>query len=164
MTIISLIAAMDKQRGLGKNNKLLCHSPADLKYFKELTMGKPVIMGRKTYESIGRALPGRLNIVLSQKMMSAEVYVARSLSDALSYAQEAPELMIIGGADLFNQALPLADTIYLTIIDENFDADVFFPELDPLLWYCTDSTIRPRDEKNAYDMTFNKYKKILKSS
>jgi dihydrofolate reductase len=97
-------------------------------------------------------------------MMSAEVYVARSLSDALSYAQEAPELMIIGGADLFNQALPLADTIYLTIIDENFDADVFFPELDPLLWYCTDSTIRPRDEKNAYDMTFNKYKKILKSS
>ena len=161
MTMISLIAAIDEQRGLGKENKLLCHLPADLMHFKAITLGKPVIMGRKTHESIGRVLPGRLNIVVSQHIKTInEVSVVASLSEALTLAKDYPQVMIIGGASLFAEALPLAQQIYLTLIHASFDADVFFPTLDVNEWYCQASSERPHDEKNQYDMTFFHYKRI----
>jgi dihydrofolate reductase len=160
MTIISLIAAVDEHRGLGIENKLLYHLPADLKHFKELTMGKPIIMGRKTYQSIGKALPGRLNIVLSKHISTInDVLVVGSLQDALVLAKDASEVMIIGGATLFAQALPFAQRIYLTVIHAKFDADVFFPELDKNMWHCKEAVERSRDEKNHYDLTFYRYEK-----
>ena len=161
MTIISLIAAIDESRGLGKENGLLCHLPADLQHFKALTLGKPIIMGHKTYQSIGRALPGRLNIVLSKSAGNLQdVTVVHTIEQALALTIEMPEAMIIGGAKVFEQTLPLAQRIYLTLIHAKFDADVFFPELDENLWQCRESVDRPRDEKNSFDLTFYCYEKI----
>lgn len=160
MSIISLIAAIGEHRGLGKANQLLCHLPADLQHFKELTLGKPIIMGRKTHESIGRALPGRLNIVLSKHTaIIKDVTVVESLQEALVLTKDVPEVMIIGGANLFTQALPLAHQVYLTLIHAQFDADVFFPELDKQIWHCKEALERSRDEKNHYDITFYRYER-----
>ncbi len=161
MTIISLIAAIDELRGLGKDKKLLCHLPADLKHFKAITLGKPVIMGRKTHESIGKALPGRLNIVLSQQVKSiAGVTVVPSFDEAMEITKNEPEVMIIGGAHLFKQTLALADRIYLTLIHAEFEADVFFPKLDESIWRCQEAINRLHDENNAYDLTFFSYERI----
>lgn len=161
MTIISLIAAMDENRGIGKNNQLLCHLPADLKHFKELTIGKPIIMGHGTFNSIGKPLPHRLNIVLSrQNIVIDGVVVVDSLAKALALTKEQPEVMMIGGADLFQQSLPFAHRLYLTIIHAHFDADVYFPLFDSALWICKESDHKISDEKNAYDMTFYRYDRI----
>jgi len=161
MAIISLIAAIDENRGLGKDNKLLCHLPADLKYFKTLTLGKPVIMGRKTYESIGKALPGRLNVVLSKHVREmAGATTVNSLEHALQLTVAAAEVMIIGGANIFVAALPVADRIYLTVIHHQFDADVFFPLFDEAQWCCQESTYRPADETNKFAMTFYRYERL----
>ena len=161
MTIISLVAAIDETRGLGKDNKLLCHLPADLKHFKEVTLGKPVIMGRKTYQSIGKALPGRLNIVLSNQAIKIDdATVVNSLQQAIALTAGLPEIMIIGGAKIFEQAHPLAQRIYLTVIHSRFDADTFFPELEMSVWNCCDKTYRHQDEKNPYDLTFYRYERI----
>jgi dihydrofolate reductase len=162
MTIISLIAAVDENFGLGVNNQLLCHLPADLKHFKQLTLGKPVIMGRKTFDSIGRPLPGRLNIVLSKSVADIEgVIVVNSLQKALDQVILNPEVMIIGGALIFEQALPLAQRIYLTIIKHTFNADVFFPNLDTSSWVLSDENHFSRDDKNLYDMTFFSFERSL---
>ena len=162
MTIISVIAAIDEQRGLGKNNQLLCHLPADLKHFKTITLNKPIIMGRHTYMAIGRPLPQRQNIVLSRHVTSIEgVDVVSSVAEALEITSDVPEVMIIGGADLFEQTLIMADRVYLTIIHHQFDADVFFPILDDTHWKCVESQDRPKDEKNPFDMTFCCFHKIL---
>ncbi|MDP3705008.1 MAG: dihydrofolate reductase [Legionellaceae bacterium] len=158
MPIISLILAMDKKRGIGKQNALLCHLPADLKHFKEVTMGKPIIMGHNTYLSIGKPLPGRLNIVLSrQSRKIAGVTVVHSLEDALFLVKDAPEVMIIGGETLFQQSLLVSQRIYITLIHHQFEADVHFPELDPERWVATELLTKPSDEKNKYDMTFYRY-------
>ena len=159
--MISLIAAIDENRGLGYNNQLLCHLPADLKHFKTLTMGKPIIMGRKTFESIGKPLPGRLNIVLSKQAIAIEgVSVFHSLGQALESVQDYAEVMIIGGANLFEQALPLAQRIYLTIIHHQFPADVYFPPLDHNHWILMTDEKSNRDEKNQFDMTFCQYDRV----
>ena len=158
MTMISLIAAVDENFGLGYQNQLLCHLPADLKHFKEVTMGKPIIMGRKTFESIGKPLPGRLNIVLSKQQIAIEgVTVCSSLSEALNHTNDVPEIMIIGGAALFGAALPLAQRIYLTIIHHHFLADVFFPRIDGEHWIESSKQEFYRDGKNNFDMTFYQY-------
>lgn len=160
MTIISLIAAIDEQGGLGKNNQLLCHLPADLKHFKAVTFGKPIIMGRKTFESIGRVLPGRLNIILSrQDLYIKDATVVKSLNRALDLTHDTPEVMIIGGAKLFEQALSMAQHVYLTLIHHRFDADVFFPLLDKTVWHCQEAIYRPLDELNEYEMTFYRYER-----
>ncbi|QRN04855.1 dihydrofolate reductase [Legionella sp. MW5194] len=160
MTLISLIAAVDENRGLGKNNQLLCHLPADLAHFKKITMGKPIIMGRKTFASIGRPLPGRLNIVLSRtESMIPGVVTVSSLPKALEQVSEFPEAMIIGGADLFEQALPLASRLYLTVIHHLFDADVFFPLWNANEWCCLETLSRQADDKNPYDVTFYSYER-----
>ena len=161
MKKISLIAAMDENSGLGCNNALLCHLPADLAYFREITLGKPVIMGRKTFSSIGKPLPLRHNIVLSsQSTPIAGADVVSSLPDALELADYADEIMIIGGERVFREAMAFANHIYLTVIHYQFAADVYFPELTTSLWHVTDSCFRPRDDKNPYDLTFYQYQKV----
>ena len=160
MSTISLIAAVDENNGLGINNQLLCHLSADLQHFKAITLGKPIIMGRGTFDSIGKPLPGRLNIVLSHKTSAiAGVTVLNSLDQALTQTKEMPEIMIIGGAQLFKQTLGMADRLYLTRIHHQFKADVFFPFIDEKLWCCRQQEYRQHDEKNNYDMTFYTYER-----
>lgn len=155
MQRISIIAALDEKGGLGKNNQLLCHLPADLKHFKTLTLGKPIIMGRKTFQSIGKALPGRKNIVLSkQQLVLDQAHVVQSMQEALAMTQSFDEVMIIGGAQLFYEALPLTDRLYLTIVHAALDADTFFPPWDPAHWKCANRSFYEKDERNMYDMTF----------
>lgn len=159
MTRISLIAALDESNGLGIDNQLLCHLPADLQHFKNITMNKPIIMGRHTYNSIGRPLPGRTNIVLSHAVDTIEgVTIYKSLKQALAL-QQVDEIMIIGGAQLFNEAITLAHRLYITHIHHQFKADVFFPKIEQALWLCTDKKLRVHDEKNPYNMTFATYER-----
>ncbi len=138
MAIISVIAAMSENRVIGKDNKLPWYIPEDLAWFKEKTRGKPVIMGRKTHESIGKKLPGRLNIVISRDkdyVSSCKyVYIHNSLEDAIKKYEGLDELMIIGGSELYKVAIPLADRMYLTRIGASFEGDTFFPEYDESEW------------------------------
>lgn len=162
MKQISLIAAVDERGGLGRNNQLLCHLPADLKYFKSTTMGKPIIMGRNTFESIGKALPGRVNIVLSKTKAEIEgVSIVTTIEEALALVEDASEVMIIGGASIYQQTMPMAGRIYLTQIHHTFDADVFFPEIDSAVWRCISREFRTKDEANPYDMTFLCYERDI---
>lgn len=128
--MISLIVAHDKNRVIGYENQMPWHLPGDLKYFKETTMGKPMIMGRKTFESIGKPLPGRRNIVITRNKDYAQegIEVATSFEEALKLAGEVEEVMIIGGAQIFQMALPIADRLYITHIDYEFKGDTYFPE------------------------------------
>ena len=140
--IISLIAALASNHAIGKNNALLWHLPEDMRHFRETTRGKPVIMGRKTWESLPEAfrpLPGRHNIVVSRDPAypASGATLAGSLEDALRQAEaktDAAEAFVIGGAALYREALPIADRLYLTEIDQRFDGDVFFPEVSPHDW------------------------------
>jgi dihydrofolate reductase len=127
---IAMIAAMANNRVIGKNNQMPWHLPADLKNFKAVTLGKPVLMGRKTFESIGRALPGRRNLVISRTLPSDTKGVEwfNSVELAIAAAEASPELMIIGGAEIYRQCLPLAATLYLTEIDLDIDGDAYFPD------------------------------------
>lgn len=133
---VSIIVAMAHDRVIGVDNQLPWHLPADLKYFKAVTMGKPVLMGRKTYESIGRPLPGRTNIVVTRnKEWQADgVCVAGSLEDGLRAAGRADEVMIIGGAQIYGEALVRADKLYITEVDLNVKGDAFFPAFNAEEW------------------------------
>jgi len=139
----SLIVAMARNRVIGNHNRLPWHLPEDLRHFRELTMGKPMIMGRKTWDSIGRPLPGRDSIVISRQMADPgieRVHVTESLDSAFRLAREltqshdAPECAVVGGAQIYQQALGHADAIYLTVIDKDFDGDTWFPELESGVW------------------------------
>jgi dihydrofolate reductase len=134
--LITIIAAMDRNRLIGEGNRLPWRLPADLRRFKALTMGKPIVMGRLTHESIGRALPGRRNIVLSRNpsFRAPGCEVAASLDDALELCADANELMIIGGAQLYAEALPRADRMHLTLLDASFRGDAWFPPYDRRQW------------------------------
>lgn len=142
MVDLAIIVAMANNRAIGKDNKLLWHLPEDLKYFKRITMGKPIIMGRKTFESIGRPLPGRLNIVVTRNTNWHHdgVKVVNSLDEAITLAEAQAfiegidEIMLIGGAELYKAALPKADKLYLTRVDADIDGDAFFPEVDDAIW------------------------------
>lgn len=128
---LSIIVAMAKNRVIGANNQLPWHLSADLKRFKKLTMGHPIVMGRKTYESIGKPLPGRINVVLTRnRSFQPEGITILHDFDELKNRFGTNEIFIIGGADLFRMALPLANRIYLTQIDRDVDGDIFFPEFD----------------------------------
>ena len=160
MPIISIIVAVDKKFGIGKNNQLLCHLPRDLKFFKDTTMGKPIIMGRKTYESIGRPLPGRKNIVISHQALEIPgVIVFHDLETAIKSLDET-EIFIIGGASLYQQSMDLIDKIYLTQIEYTFDADVFFPEITLNQWKLIQEEYHSEDDKNAYALTFKEFSRI----
>ena len=159
---INLIVAVDEKNGIGKNNQLPWHLPADLLHFKNLTTGFPIIMGRKTFDSIGKVLPNRRNIVISRQsnleIPGAEV--SGSLQGALELCKKENDIYIIGGAQIFEQALPLADSIFLTVIQHDFDADTFFPSLDKEVWKESSNSIHKPDEKNLYTYSFKKYIRI----
>ena len=142
---LCLIAALAQNRVIGRDNQLPWHLPADLKHFKALTLGKPIIMGRKTWDSLGRPLPGRLNLVISRQpglsLEGAEVFAsldaALQRAEAWALAQGVDELMLIGGAQLYEQALPLAARLYLTRVELSPEGDAWFPEFDTSIWQCS---------------------------
>ncbi|RPI82182.1 MAG: dihydrofolate reductase [Chloroflexi bacterium] len=162
--IVSIIAAVDRNLGIGKDNKLPWHLSEDLKRFKKLTMGHHLIMGRKTFESIGRPLPGRVSIVLSRRLelIFEGVLMARSLEDALRIASDAgeSEAFVLGGGEIFEQALPVTERIYLTRVESSTDADTFFPQLISEDWEEKLVSSYPADEKNEYSHTFFILEKI----
>ena len=162
---IALIVAAARNRVIGFGGTMPWHVPGDLKTFRRLTMGRPIIMGRKTFQSIGRALDGRTNIVVTRDadFQAAEIKVAASLPEALEIARNAPSrdrhIMIIGGGEVYRSALPIADTIYMTEIDADPHGDTWFPPLDPANWAETSrSAIEadPRDEYRATLVTYNR--------
>ena len=157
--ILSLICAMDKNRLIGNNNELPWHLPADLALFKKTTLGKPIIMGRKTFDSIGRTLPGRQNIVITSNpdWSATDCDVASSIEQALGIVAGSNEVMLIGGASLYEQTLKLADVLYLTLIDHEFSGDTWFPEIDSEIWEMASESLFPADEKNLYPFSFVKY-------
>lgn len=159
--MISIIVAMGNNRVIGKNNSLIWHLPADLKHFKELTMGKPVIMGRKTFESMGKALPGRTNIVVTGKtgFGAPDCLVANSLEKSLEIVSKEPEVFIAGGGEIYKQAIPIVDRMYITIIDHSFDGDTCFPEFSKKVWTITEEHNHPADERNKYSMVFRTYER-----
>ena len=159
--IIAAIVATDLNNGIGKNNQLLCHLPEDLKFFKSTTMGCPIIMGRKTYESIGRLLPGRRNIIITRssdyKVNGADIF--HSVEKALEFCNE-EKLFITGGAEIYKSSMPLVNEIYRTVIDHVFDADTFFPEINEREFELVWEESHKADEKNKYDFRFQRWKKI----
>lgn len=155
--IISLIAALNNQRVIGVENKLPWHLPADLRHFKQLTLGKPVLMGRKTFESIGKALPGRLNIVVTTDahFSAPGCRIAGSIDAALGLARDCDEVMIIGGATFYAQTLPLARRMYLTLVQaDHMVGDAFFPAWEQHEWQETAREDHAADESNRYAYSF----------
>lgn len=156
---LSLIVAVANDGAMGKNGVLPWHLPADLKFFKETTMGKPMLMGRKTFESFPKTLPGRLHVVLSRQELSLpeSLVLVHSLEEGLEVlkAQNQQELFVIGGAVLFREAMPFLQRAYITRVETTVpDADTFFPKLDMDQWQLISSEPKAKDERNAYDMVF----------
>ncbi|WP_349254882.1 type 3 dihydrofolate reductase [Thalassotalea castellviae] len=162
MTILSMIVAHANNRIIGKDNDMPWHLPADLAYFKKTTLGKPVVMGRKTYESIGRPLPGRQNIVISRdKNYQAEgVTTVTSVEQALQQAGDVEEVMVIGGGAIYQHCLPAADRLYITHINAEIEGDTQFPEYDVENdWTLVKSEKYSADEKNAFPLDFCLYQR-----
>ena len=159
---ITIIAAVGENNALGKDNKLIWHLSDDLKHFKNLTKGHHVIMGRKTFESMPKALPNRTNVVISrQKDYVAEnAQVVDSLEAALALAQEDDRPFIIGGGEIYSQALAFADCIELTRVHDDFEADTFFPEIDTAVWREVWRENHDKDDKHAHAFSFIRYEKI----
>lgn len=154
--LLSLIVAMADNRVIGRDNRLPWHLPADLKHFKALTMGKPVLMGRLTWESIGRPLPGRRNVVITRDRhyRASGCEVVGSVAEALHRLAASKEVMVIGGARLYEQTLPVADRLYITYIHADFDGDVRFPEFSPAEWRELAREDHGTDEKQPYAYSF----------
>ncbi|WP_373323194.1 dihydrofolate reductase [Alkalihalobacterium chitinilyticum] len=160
--LISFLVAMDNNRVIGKDNDLPWSLPADLAYFKKVTMGHPIVMGRKTYESIGRPLPGRENIILTRnREYSVDgCTVLHSLADVKQVVDaNDKETFIIGGAEIFKEAFPIADKLYITHIDEEFDGDTYFPAFSDHEWKEVSREKGIKDEKNPYDYYFTVYER-----
>jgi dihydrofolate reductase len=153
---ISLICATSQNGVIGLNNQLPWRLPADLAHFKKVTMGHHILMGRKTYESIGRPLPGRTNVVITrQKDFQAEgCLMAHSVEQAMALCHKDDEVFVIGGAEIYQQTLPVADKIYLTIIHQDFEGETFLFDLDPSVWQETSREDFEMDEKNQYPYSF----------
>ena len=156
--IISFLVAMDEKRGIGKAGGLPWRLSSDLKKFRELTMGHHIIVGRKTFESIGKPLPGRQMIVVTRNETFAPegCFIAHSVEEAINFAQARgeSELFICGGAEIYAQSLGVADRMYLTLVHADCDTDTFFPEWDRDEWIEVESEHRAADEKNQYPFTF----------
>lgn len=159
--LVTLIVAVADNGVIGRENTLPWHLPEDLKRFKRLTMGKPMIMGRKTFESIGKPLPGRLNIVVTRdtNYRHEGVRVVHDTDAALAAAAEAPEVMVIGGAELFRHFLERAGRIHLTRVHGNIDGDVMLPALDIRQWEVIERERHEADERHAHAMTFEMWEK-----
>jgi dihydrofolate reductase len=159
MTHLSLIVAMDENRLIGNANQLPWYLPADLAFFKRTTMGKPIIMGRKTFESIGKPLPGRRNIVITRNPdFSADgCDVVSDIDTALARCAGADELMLIGGASLYGQLIAQTSSMYITRVHHAFSGDTWFPEFDPRDWKVVDQQDFDADDINQYAYSFVKY-------
>jgi len=160
--MITIIAAIAEDNALGKNNQLIWHLPADLKRFKQVTYKHHVIMGRKTFESLGKPLPNRTNIIITRNpnYTIEDCVVVNSLKQAIEAAKEDENPFILGGAEIYKQAIEFADKLDLTFIHHKFDADAFFPEIDTTIWKETSREFHKADEKNKYDYSFVSYKRI----
>lgn len=154
--VVSIVVAMDERDGIGRAGGLPWRLPDDLRQFKALTLGKPVVMGRRTWDSIGRPLPGRLNIVVSRQPRLAlpGATVVPSLAAALQAAGDVPETCVIGGAELYRVALPATDVLHLTRVHAVTDADTFFPPWEPAAWVETARTEHAADERHAHAFSF----------
>lgn len=162
---ISLIAAMAANRVIGVNNTLPWRLPADLAHFKALTMGHHIVMGRKTYESLGKPLPGRTSVIITRDAAFAApgCVVAHSIADAVAACAGDEEIFFIGGAELYRQALPLADRLYLTEIQVKAEGDAWFPEFDRAAWLESSRDPHRPDEKNPHAYDFVVYDHVVQS-
>ncbi len=157
--MIILIAAVAENYALGKNNDLLWHLPLDFKRFKEITSGHYIIMGRKTFESFPRPLPNRTHVIITrQKDFKYEgCIVAQDLEKAIAICPKNEDIFIIGGGEIYAQSIHLADQLDITRVHHSFDADVYFPKIDPEVWELISETFNSKDEKHLFDYTFQKY-------
>ncbi|MCJ8154966.1 dihydrofolate reductase [Chryseobacterium sp. SSA4.19] len=161
--MITIVVAIGENSGIGSDNQMLWHLPKDLKHFKEITSGHPVIMGRKTFESIGKPLPNRTNIIISRKndWFEEGVLIVGSIKEAIKFAKKIDDdIFIIGGGNIYQQTMDIADRIELTTVKANIEADTFFPEIDEKIWKKTNEVFHEKDEKNQYDLYFQTYEKI----
>lgn len=161
----TLVVAMGENNEIGINNQLLWYLPKDLKHFKELTSGHPIIMGRKTYESIGKPLPNRTNIVVSRKADWFEegILIVGSVKEALKFAKKINDtIFVIGGGEMYKQTIDLADKLEVTLVKTSLEADTYFPKIDKKLWRKTNEICHEKDDKNQYDFCFQTYEKIIK--
>lgn len=159
----TIVVAMGEKNEIGADNKLLWHLPKDLKHFKDLTSGHPVIMGRKTYESIGKALPNRTNIVISRKKdwFQEGILIVGSIKEALKFAKKIDEeVFIIGGGNIYEQTMEKADKLEVTLVKTELKADTYFPKIDPKVWKKTNEIFHENDEKNEFDFYFQTYERI----
>ena len=163
--MISMIAVVDQNNAIGLNNSLLCHLPNDLKYFKRVTSGHPVIMGWRTYESLPvKPLPNRKNIVICDllNVSSPGCVLVSSIDEACNQCNDAEECFVIGGAQVYRQMIPLAQKLYITRIHNTFEADVWFPEIETGCWQQQSTLWNPPDEKHPYAYSFEMYMRIEK--
>ena len=163
--MISMIAVVDQNNAIGLNNRLLCHLPNDLKYFKRVTSGRPVIMGWRTYESLPvKPLPHRTNIVLCDVLDASlpGCIVVSSIDEACARCDGAEECFVIGGAQVYRQMMPLAQKLYITRVHHTFEADVWFPEIETCRWRQLSSEWNAPDEKHPYAYSFEVYMRIEK--
>lgn len=156
--IITLVVAASRNNVIGKDNQLLWRLPNDTRYFKNVTWGMPVVMGRKTFESLGKPLAGRTNIVLTRNAgwKAPGVATVKTLDDALFLAKEmdVKEVMVIGGGEIYKMAMPKAGRIHITRVEADLEGDAYFPEIDPLLWQLVSRQDHPADEKHQYAYSF----------
>ena len=159
--MISILVAADQNNAIGKNNQLLWHLPADLKHFKQLSSGHTVIMGRKTYDSIGKPLPNRRNIVITRQTYIdiPGCEVVNSLEDAIALSSQDGHVFIIGGGEIYRQAMDVSDTIFITRVHHQFDADTYFPAIDAHTWVEKEREDHPADAKNLFAYSFFVYKR-----
>ncbi len=160
---ISLIVAASENNAIGKNNQLLWHLPNDLKFFKNTTWGFPVIMGRKTFEAVNKPLPGRTNIIITRKTdwKAPGVIAVSNLTEGIKNVVEtnSKQAFIIGGGEIYKQSMDIADIIYMTRVHAQLEGDAFFPVIDESKWNLTSNQDFEKDEKHAYNYSFQKWKK-----
>lgn len=154
--LISIVVAMTDEGVIGSGNRMLWHLPNDMQRFRRLTLGKPVLMGRKTYESIGKPLPNRRNIILTNQetLSCVECEVFHSLEDVFEALKNEPELMVIGGGEIYKKVLPLADILYITYVHHYYEGDVYFPHIDLQEWQVLDEKYFHPDAKHDFAYTF----------
>lgn len=163
--MITIVVAMGLNNEIGADNQLLWHLPKDLKHFKELTSEHPIIMGRKTYESIGKPLPNRTNIVVSRKQDWFEegILIVGSVKEAVKFAKKIDEqVFIIGGGNIYEQTLDIADKLEVTLVQTKAEADTFFPKISPKIWTKTEEVCHDKDENNEFDFCFQTYERKIK--
>jgi dihydrofolate reductase len=162
--VITLVVAASKNNAIGKDNQLPWRLPNDMKYFKNVTWGMPVLMGRKTFESLGTALPGRKNMVLTRqsKWKAKDVVVVKDFDDAIFLTREmdVKELMVIGGGEIFKAVFEKADRIHITRVDGEFEADAFFPVIDPVKWKLVSKSDHEADANHKYNYSFQVWEKV----